>query len=84
MFAKIRSSVFIDALKLQLTASRGYFLRGVIRDDKGSVCSTLVKSIMDEKEELNWTGLNDLPYGRYTLELTHGEDNVKMNIVKRV
>lgn len=84
MFAKIRSSVFIDALKLQLTASKGYFLRGVIRDDQGSVCSTLVKSIMDEKEELNWTGLNDLPYGRYTLELSHGEDNMKMNIVKRV
>lgn len=84
MFAKIKSSVFIDALRLQLTAPKGKFLRGVLRDDQGSVCSTIEKDISTEKEELNWTGLNELPYGRYTLELSHGEDFMKMNLVKRV
>lgn len=84
MFAKIKSSVFIDALRLQLTAPKGRFLRGVLRDDKGSVCSTIEKDISTEKEELNWTGLSELPYGRYTLELSHGDDVMKMNLVKRV
>jgi hypothetical protein len=84
MFAKIKSSVFIDALRLQLTAPKGNFLRGVLKDDKGSVCSTIEKNISADPEELNWTGLNDLPYGRYTLELSHGGDEMKMNLVKRV
>ena len=84
MFAKIKSSVFIDALRLQLTAPKGKFLRGVLKDDKGSVCSTIEKDMAAEKEELNWTGLNELPYGRYTLELSHGDDVMKMNLVKRV
>jgi hypothetical protein len=84
MFAKVKSSVFIDALKLQLTAPKGNFLRGVLKDDQGSVCSTLEKNISSEREELMWTGLNDLPYGRYTLELSQGEDEMKMNLVKRV
>lgn len=84
MFAKLKSSVFIDALKLQLTAPKGDFLRGVLKDDKGSVCSTIEKNISSEREELTWTGLNHLPYGRYTLELSHGEDEMRMSLVKRV
>ncbi len=84
MFATLKSSVFIDALKLQLTAAKGNFLRGVLKDDKGSVCSTIEKSISSEREELTWSGLSELPYGRYTLELSHGEDEMKVNLVKRV
>ena len=84
MFAKIKSSVFIDAFKLQLSAPKGNFLRGVLKDDAGCVCSTLEKNISDEKEELIWSGLSELPYGRYTLELSHGADNMKMNLVKRI
>jgi len=84
MFAKVKSSVFIDALRLQLTAPKGNFIRGVLRDDKGSVCSTLEKNISSEREELTWTGLNDLPYGHYTLELSQGEDEMRMSLVKRV
>ncbi len=84
MFAKVKSSVFIDALQLQLTAPKGICLRGVLKDDTGSVCRTMEKNISTDKEELTWSGLNDLPYGRYTLELSHGEDEMKMNLVKRV
>jgi hypothetical protein len=84
MFAKVKSSVFIDALRLQLTTIKGNCLRGVLKDDTGSVCRTLEKNIIVDKEEMIWTGLNDLPYGRYTLELSHGEDEMKMNLVKRV
>jgi hypothetical protein len=84
MFAKVKSTVFIDVLRLQLSAPKGNCLRGVLKDDTGSVCRTIEKNILSDKEEMTWAGLNDLPYGRYTLELSHGEDEMKMNLVKRV
>ncbi|MBC7946396.1 MAG: hypothetical protein H7Y42_00840 [Chitinophagaceae bacterium] len=84
MFAKIKPSNFIDALQLELSAQTGNFLRGVLRDDQGSICSTLERDIMYENEHFTWTGLNDLPYGQYTIELSQGEDEMKMNLVKRI
>jgi hypothetical protein len=84
MFAKIKPSIFIDALQLELTARSGNPLRGILRDDNGSVWSVLEKNISKEREEFTWSGLNDLPYGKYTLELSQGEDEMKMNLVKRV
>jgi len=84
MFAKVKSSVFIDALRLELTVPKGNFVRGVLRDDQGSVCGRIEKKVSVEKEEMTWDGLNDLPYGKYTLELSQGEDEMKMNLVKRV
>lgn len=84
MFAKVKSSTFIDALELQVNAPKGNCIRGVLKDDKGSICSTLEKDISNDREELTWTGLNDLPYGMYTLELSQGGNEMKMNLVKRV
>lgn len=84
MFIKVKPSVFIDALQLELIAPKGNCLRGVLKDDNGSVCSTIEKNIAVDQEHFTWSGLNDLPYGKYTLELSHGEDEMKMNLVKRV
>ena len=89
MFAKVKSSVFIDALQLELSAPKGICIRGILKDDNGSICSTLEKSMSADGEQFTWSGLNDLPYGRYTLELSHGEDEsddnrMKMALVKRV
>ena len=84
MFAKVKSSTFIDALQLELTIPNGQCIRGVLKDDTGSVCRTIEKNIPQDRKELTWNGLNDLPYGKYTLELTQGEDEMKMNLVKRV
>ena len=84
MFAKVKSSTFIDVLQLQLTTPKGNCLRGVLKDDKGSVCRTIEKNIYADRQELTWEGLNDLPYGKYTLELSQGDDEMKMNLVKRV
>lgn len=84
MFAKIKPSIFIDALQLELTARSGNPLKGILRDDKGSIWSVLEKNISKEREEFTWSGLNDLPYGKYTLELSQGEDEMKMSLVKRV
>jgi hypothetical protein len=84
MFAKVKSPVFIDAFRLELSCPKGNCIRGILRDDKGSICSTMHRDMADEQEELIWCGLNDLPYGRYTLELSRGEDEMKVNMVKRV
>ena len=84
MCAKVKSSVFIDVLQFQLTAPKGNCIRGVLKDDTGSICRTIERDIDNDREELTWDGLNDLPYGRYTLELSQGDDEMKMNLVKRV
>jgi hypothetical protein len=58
--------------------------KAILRDDKGCVCSTLESSMPVKDNELVWRGLNNLPYGVYTLELTQGNDEMKMRLVKRV
>jgi hypothetical protein len=83
MLAKVKPSIFIDALQLEISARAGNFFRGVLRDDNGSICCTLEKSIVKENEHFTWTGLSHLPYGKYTIELSQGEDEVKMNLIKR-
>ena len=45
MFAKIKSPMFIDGFRLELSGSKGNCLRGILRDDKGSICSTIEKNI---------------------------------------
>jgi hypothetical protein len=84
MVAKIKSSVFIDALKFKLNAPAGSCVRGVLRDDAGIICRTIEKDAFTGDEEIIWNGLNDLPYGKYTLVLSEGEDEIKVNLVKRV
>jgi hypothetical protein len=84
MFAKVKSSVFIDTLQLELVSLKGNSLKAVLKDEKGSVCSTLEKNLSRGKENITWEGLNELPYGVYTLELSHGPDEMKMQLVKRV
>ncbi len=85
MFAKVKSTVFIDSLKFELmTPQLDTSLKAILRDDKGCVCSTLETSMPVRNNELIWRGLNNLPYGVYTLELTQGEDEMKMKLVKRI
>jgi hypothetical protein len=84
MFAKVKSPVFIDTLKFEMTCPSLQCVRGILKDDTGIVCRTMEKNNLKDREELTWEGLNDLPYGRYTLELSHGDDEMKMNLVKRV
>lgn len=84
MFAKIKPSIFIDALQLELSQGNGSPLKAILRDETGSVCGRMEKAIARETEAFTWTGLNDLPYGTYTLELSQGEDQMKMRLVKRV
>lgn len=84
MIAKVKSATFIDTLRFELVASSQNPLKAVIRDDKGSICSELETSLIQEEPVITWKGLNDLPYGVYTLELSQGNDEIRLKLVKRV
>lgn len=84
MFAKVKSPVFIDSLKLEVSAAVPAYLKAVLKDDKGSVCSTFETNTARVNSEYIWQNLNHLPYGVYTLEVSHGEEEMKMRLVKRV
>jgi hypothetical protein len=85
MFAKVKSTVFIDSLRLELTTPTvDTSLKAILRDDKGCVCSTLETRMPVRNNEVIWRGLNNLPYGVYTLEITQGDDEMKMKLVKRI
>jgi hypothetical protein len=76
--------VFIDALKFELVAKAQSCFKGVLRDEKGIVCSTLETTLPDGQHEFTWRGLNDLPYGVYNLEISQGEDAIQLRLVKRI
>jgi hypothetical protein len=84
MFVKMKSPVFIDRLTFELDQPQKCMLRAVLKDDKGSVCSALETEAANDQHVFNWVGLNDLPYGVYTLEISRGCDEMKMRLVKRV
>ena len=84
MIAKVKSSNFIDTLKVELLSCTNLCLKAVLRDEKGSICSQLETMLITGQPEITWKGLNDLPYGVYTLELSQGEDEVRLRMVKRV
>jgi hypothetical protein len=84
MFAKLRSNVFIDALTLELIDPLQSSIKAILRDETGYECSRLEANIPKGDKTVTWKGLNDLPYGVYTLELSQGEDEMKMRLVKRV
>lgn len=84
MIAKVKSSTFIDTLKVELLFCTNHCLKAVLRDEKGSICSELETVILSDQPEITWKGLNDLPYGVYTLELSQGDEEVQLRMVKRV
>jgi hypothetical protein len=83
MFAKVKPQVFIDTLTLELSTTDNNAVKAVLKDESGSVCRRLESEVSNHRS-LTWDGLNDLPYGVYTIELKQGDDEMKMRIVKRV
>jgi hypothetical protein len=85
MFAKVKSTTFIDSFQLEFAHPSGRAIHAVLRDDQGCVCSILEEpGTLISNEPVEWKGLNNLPYGVYTLEVTQGEDEMKLKMVKRV
>ena len=83
MFAKVKPQVFIDSLTLELSSQGESAVKAVLIDEKGSVCRSMESEVTSHRS-LTWNGLNDLPYGVYTLELQQGNDEMKMRIIKRI
>ena len=84
MFLKVKSPVFIDRLTFMVDQPQKCLLRAVLKDDTGIVCGAMETEMEKDQQELYWGGLNDLPYGVYTLEISQGKDEMKMRLVKRV
>ena len=84
MFARVKSPNFIDTLRFEVSAPAPSYLKAILRDDKNSICGTFESDTAKIENELTWRNLNDLPYGVYTLELSHGAEETKVRLVKRV
>ncbi len=84
MLLKLKSNVFIDRLTLEVNSAEPCLLKAVLRDDAGCICSAMETDVLTTQQTFNWNGLNDLPYGVYSLEVQHGSDETKMRLVKRV
>lgn len=84
MLAKLKSPVFIDKLIFELSDATAFSLRAVLKDDKGKICSMFETEVEPAQKSLCWNGLNDLPYGVYTLELSGGKEEQFMRLVKRI
>ena len=88
MFLKLKSPNFIDRLSFEIVQTQQSFLKAVLRDDHGSICRELQKELPFGQKILEWSGLNELPYGVYTLEVSQGSeeitDEMRMRLVKRI
>jgi hypothetical protein len=84
MFATIKSPVFIDMLTMTLVSTLGCTFCAILRDDTGCECSRFETEIPEGNQVITWNGLNHLPYGVYTLELSKGQEEMKVRMVKRV
>jgi len=84
MFAKLKSSVFIDFVVFEIPDVADASLNAVLKDEGGSICSKLETTVPKGQKSYRWNGLNDLPYGVYTLELSQGEEEQRHRLVKRI
>lgn len=86
MFAKVKPQVFLDTLVLELFSPQNDCLKAVLKDEGGSVCRSVQTETLEQNQNpsFTWNGLNDLPYGIYTLELSQGESEMKVKLVKRI
>lgn len=84
MNAKVKYSTFIDSVQIELNNCNENALKAVLRDDKGSICKQMETHVLEAPAKLTWEGLENLPYGVYTLELFHGKEEMSVRMVKRV
>ena len=84
MSLKLKSSLFINRLTFEIDHPQQCMLRAVLRDDNGCVCGELEKEIISGLQMIDWDGLDDLPYGEYTLEVSKGADEMTLKLVKRI
>lgn len=84
MLAKPRSSTFIDNLTIEVEDIAQAPVQVILRSEDGKICCKTEKRVHPTTHLINWDGLNDLPYGIYTLECSQGAETVEVRMVKRV
>ena len=86
MFARPKSSVFIDAVVFEVESNeQASALKAVLKDESGCIICSLLAEVPEGKTHYRWHGLDNLPYGIYELEMHHGEEETsRMRMVKRV
>jgi hypothetical protein len=84
MFAKSRSSTFINDLIIEVKEALQLPVNVALRNEDGKICCKAEKKICALSQTFKWEGLNDLPYGVYMLECSQGDELVSMRMVKRV
>ena len=83
MLAKVKPQVFLDSLDIELKQQTSVPVTATLRDEKGSICKSAAYQSSPDKS-FTLTGLNDLPYGVYSLELSNGDAQLHVRLIKRV
>ena len=84
MSAKLRTPIFIDSVIFEFLDPSARSLRAILKDECGVVCSTLDAELPQGSRSFRWSGLNDLPYGVYTIEYALDSFAECQRMVKRV
>jgi hypothetical protein len=84
MLPKVKTAVFIDFLNLEVDELSSSSVSAVLKDEHDTVMLNLNLNVLKGQKQIRWNGLNNLPYGVYSLELSNGEEKSKIRLVKRV
>jgi hypothetical protein len=84
MLLKIRQTIFLNDLVIEIQEPQKSSFRALLRDNNGNVCSALEMETEKNQSLYKWNGLNELPYGVYTCEILGGMEEMKMQLVKRI
>ena len=83
-FAALRTPIFTDTVSIQLINCLQGLMEAILVDENGTVCRKVETEVSETAQEFTWEGLNDLPYGIYTLQLLHGLNEMSLRIIKRI
>lgn len=84
MSAKLKTPIFIDSVVFVFPELNDHCIRATLKDESGIVCSTLDAEVPQGARSYRWNGLNDLPYGVYTIEYAHDGMQESQRMVKRI
>jgi hypothetical protein len=84
MLARPRTSTFIDTLTIEVEDLVQAPVLVELRSEDGEICCKMEKKVHPQTRSICWEGLNDLPYGVYTLACSQGEETIEVRMVKRV
>jgi len=84
MLPRVKTAVFIDFLNLEVDELSYSSVSAVLKDEDDKVMLNLNLNVPKGEKQIRWNGLNNLPYGIYSLELSNGEEKSKIRLVKRV